>query len=82
MKLWNLSTTDIGLYIGLYLGVIGGCLRTASKKEPKGICLCKQATNVEDSSRTIVTPPSTPPKQKHILPKSVMNLLIHKRNTS
>jgi hypothetical protein len=23
--------------------------------EPKGICLCKQETNVEDSSRTIVT---------------------------
>jgi hypothetical protein len=42
-------------YIGLYLGVISGCLRTSSKKEPKGICLCKQATNVEDSSRTIVT---------------------------
>ena len=41
-------------YIGLYLGVISGCLRTSSKKEPKGICLCKQATNVEDSSRTIV----------------------------
>src|SRR3984957_15886211 len=54
MKLWNLSTTNIGLYIGLYLGVISGCLRTSSKKEPKGICLCKQATNVEDSSRTIV----------------------------
>ena len=46
--------TDIGPYIGLYLGVIGGCLRTSSRKEPKGICLCKQATNVEDSSRTIV----------------------------
>jgi hypothetical protein len=53
-KLWNLSTTNIGLYIGLYLGVIGGCLRTSSRKEPEGICLCKQATNVEDSSRTIV----------------------------
>ena len=55
MKLSNLSTTNIGLYIGLYLGVISGCLRTSSKKEPKGICLCKQAANVEDSSRTIVT---------------------------
>ena len=54
MKLWNLSTTNIGPYIGLYLGVISGCLRTSSKKEPKGICLCKQETNVEDSSRTIV----------------------------
>ena len=73
MKLWNLSTTNIGLYIGLYLGVIGGCLRTSSRKEPKGICLCKQAMNVEDSSRTIVTPPSTPLKQKQILLKLVLN---------
>ena len=55
MKLSNLSTTDIGLYIGLYPGAIGGCLRTSSKKEPKGICLCKQTMNVEDSSRTIVS---------------------------
>ena len=82
MKLYNLSMTNIGLYIGLYLGVISGCLRTSSKKEPKGICLCKQATNVEDSSRTIVTPPSTLPKQKQILPKLVLNLIIYKRNTS
>ena len=54
-NLWNLSTTNTGPYIGLYLGVISGCLRTSSRKEPKGICLCKQATNVEDSSRTIVS---------------------------
>ena len=45
----------IGLYIGLYLGVISSCLRTLSKKELKGICLYKQAINVEDSSRTIVS---------------------------
>jgi hypothetical protein len=59
MKLWNLSITYIGLYIGLYLGVISGCLWMLSKKELKGICLCKQVTNVEDSSRTIIIPPST-----------------------
>ena len=47
--------TYIGPFIQAYTyRVIGGCLRTSSKKELKGICLCKQATNVEDSSRTIV----------------------------
>src|SRR6266568_334708 len=42
--------------------------------EAKGICLYKQETHVEDSSRTIVTPPSAPPKQKQILPKISIEL--------
>ena len=31
---------------------------------------------MEDSSRAIVTPPSALPKQKQILPKLVLNLII------
>ena len=50
----NLSTTNIGLYIGLRLWWPKWLLRTPTKMETKGICLCKQATKVEDSSRTIV----------------------------
>ena len=46
----------------------------STKMETKGICLYKQETNIEDSSRTIITPPSAPPKQKQILPKSVFEL--------
>jgi len=53
----------------------------AETEREKGVCLCKQETHVEDSSSTIVTPPSTPPKQNQTLPKSVLNLLIYKRNT-
>ena len=30
--------------------------------EPKGICLCKQEMNVEDSFKTIITPFSAPLK--------------------
>ena len=71
-----LTTRNIGLYIGLYLWVRSDCLRTSTKMEPKGICLCKQETNVEDSFRTIVTPPSALLKQKQILPKLVLNLII------
>ena len=44
----------MGLYIGPTYEVRGNCLRTLTRMEIKGICLCKQATNVEDSSRTIV----------------------------
>ena len=69
------------LYIGLYLEVISGYLRTSSKKELKGICLYKQVINMEDSSRTIIIPLSTLLKQKQILPKLVFNLIIYKRNT-
>ena len=72
---------NMGLYIGPTYEVRGDCLRTLTRMEMKGICLCKQATNVEDSPRTIVTPPSAPPKQKQIFPKSVLNLIIYKRNT-
>ena len=53
----------------------------AETEREKGVCLCKQETHMEDSSRTIVIPPSTPLKQKQILPKLVLNLLIYKRNT-
>ena len=44
----------MGLYIGPTYEVQGDCLRTSTRMETKGICLCKQATNVEDSPRTIV----------------------------
>jgi len=33
-----------------------------TKMEIKGIYLYKQETHIEDSSRTIIIPPSTPPK--------------------
>jgi hypothetical protein len=85
----------MGLNIGLYLRRSEGPIRksevlvrksevlvwTSDQEETKGICLCKQETHVEDSPIALVTPPSTPPKQKQILPKSVLNLLIYKRNT-
>ena len=48
----------------------------STKMEIKGIYLCKQKTNVEDSSRTIITPFSALLKQKQILPKLVLNLMI------
>jgi hypothetical protein len=32
-----------------------------SRMEIKGICLCKQVTNIEDSSRTIITKDLTNP---------------------
>ena len=44
----------MGLYIGLTYEVRGDCLWTLTKMETKVICLCKQAMNVEDSSKTIV----------------------------
>ena len=44
----------MGLYIGPTYEVRGDCLRTSTRMEMKGICLCKQATNIEDSPRTIV----------------------------
>ena len=53
---------NMGLYIGPTYEVRGNCLRTSTRMETKGICLCKQATNVEDSSKTIVTPPRAPLK--------------------
>ena len=56
-------------------------VRTSYQEETKGICLYKQETRVEDSPIALVTPPNTPLKQKQILPKSVLNLLIYKRNT-
>ena len=71
----------MGLYIGPTYEVRGDCLRTSTRMETKGICLCKQAMNVEDSPRTIITPPNTLLKQKQIFPKSVLNLIIYKRNT-
>ena len=60
--------TDIGLNIGLYLlspkwllwiskwllRISKWLLRTPTKTGTKGICLCKQETHVENSSRTIV----------------------------
>ena len=76
-----LSMGNMGLYIGPTYEVRGNCLWTSTRMEIKGICLCKQAINVEDSSRTIVTPPSAPLKQKQIFPKLVLNLIIYKRNT-
>jgi len=72
MKLLNLSTRNIGLNrpISTESGVTTTDTEVvAAETEEKGICLCKQETHVEDSSRTIVTPPSAPPKQKQILPK-------------
>ena len=85
----------MGLNIGLYLRRSEGLIRkskvlvrksevlvwTSDQEEIKGICLCKQETHVEDSPIALVIPPSTPLKQKQILPKSVLNLLIYKRNT-
>ena len=54
--------TNIGLNIGLYLRRSKGpiqkskvLVRTSDQKGAKGICLCKQETHVEDSSRAIVT---------------------------
>jgi len=35
----------------------------AKTEREKGVCLYKQETHIEDSSSTIVTPPSTPLKQ-------------------
>ena len=49
-----LTMGNMGLYIGPTYEVRGDCLRTSTRMEMKGICLCKQATNVEDSPRTIV----------------------------
>ena len=72
---------NMGLYIGPTYEVQGDCLRTSTRMEMKGICLCKQVMNVEDFPRTIVTPPSALLKQKQIFPKSVLNLIIYKRNT-
>ena len=54
MCLSNLSTTNIGLYIGLYLRSHKYCLWMSTKMETKGICLCKQDMNMEDSSKTII----------------------------
>ena len=45
---------NMGLYIGPTYEVQGDCLRTLTRMETKGICLYKQAMNVEDSFRTIV----------------------------
>ena len=79
----------MGLNIGLYLRrsevlvrKSEVLVRKSDREGTKGICLYKQETHVEDSHRALVTPPSAPPKQKQILPKSVLNLLIYKRNTS
>ena len=44
----------MGLYIGPTYKVWGDCLRTLTKIEIKGICLCKQAINMEDFFRTII----------------------------
>ena len=56
--IWSLSTTNIGLDIGLYLRVRGDYYGYRSScrgdRTGKGVCLCKQETHVEDSSRTIV----------------------------
>ena len=85
----------MGLNIGLYLRRSEGPIRksevlvrksevlvwTSDQEETKGICLCKQETHVEDSPIALIIPLSTPPKQKQILLKSVLNLLIYKRNT-
>ena len=54
---------NMGLYIGPTYEVRGDCLRTSTRMEMKGICLCKQATNVEDSPRTIVK--MHPPTESH-----------------
>jgi hypothetical protein len=40
--------------------VQSGYLRTLTKIKVKGIYLYKQAINVEDSSKTIIIPPSAP----------------------
>ena len=45
---------NMGLYIGPTYEVRGDCLRTSTRMETKGIYLYKQATNVEDSPRTII----------------------------
>jgi hypothetical protein len=52
-----------------------------NQKGIKGICLYKQEMHIKNSSKTIVTPPSAPLKQKQIFPKLILNLLIYKRNT-
>ena len=57
-----LSMGNMGLYIGPTYEVRGDCLRTSTRMETKGICLCKQAMNVEDSPRTIIIPLSAPLK--------------------
>ena len=58
----------MGLNIGLYLRrsevtdteVRSGRYGLPTKKGANGICLCKQETHVEDSSRAIVMPPDLP----------------------
>ena len=85
----------MGLNIGLYLRRSEGPIRkskvlvrksevlvwTSDQEETKGICLYKQEMYMEDFTRAIVTPPSALLKQKQILSKLVLNLLIYKRNT-
>ena len=85
----------MGLNIGLYLRRSEVLVRksevlvrkskvlvqTSDQEGTKGICLCKQETHVEDSPIALVTPLSILLKQKQILPKLVLNLLIYKRNT-
>ena len=85
----------MGLNIGLYLRRSKGLIRkskvliqksdilvrTSDQEGTKGICLYKQEMYIEDSPRALITPFSALLKQKQILPKSVLNLLIYKRNT-
>ena len=58
MKLWNLTTRNIGLDMAYIYGVRGDYSDTevvaAETAREKGVCLCKQETHVEDSSSTIV----------------------------
>jgi hypothetical protein len=44
MNLWNLTTRNIGLDIGLYLRIPKGLLRRPNER---GVCLCKQETRVD-----------------------------------
>jgi len=83
INLLNLSMTNIGLYIGLYLRSHKWLLTDVVQKEPKGICLCKQATNVEDSSRTIVTLIySVLITCKHTIPPSYKKILAYRPHSS
>ena len=67
---------NMGLYIGPTYEVRGDCLRTLTRMEMKGICLCKQAMNVEDSPRTIVKPGAGGLECPAILIKTLTGLMV------
>jgi hypothetical protein len=73
------------LNIGLYLQRSEGPIRKSEVLVRKSDILVRTSNQkgikVEDSFIALVTPFSTLLKQKQILLKSVINLLIYKRNT-